>query len=122
MKKLVLALALACAPLAGCSALQPVINATDPVVEICSAADRVLIDEAAVVGAQTLYIVAGEAYLEAVNDGHLPEGELRTKIKNLLVKMYSMQNAVRAARGTLSCDFAAMKELHSEVILLIPRS
>ena len=121
MKKLMIAASLAFAPLAGCTANQMLESA--PVIgNVCEAADRTFIDEKVVVGAQTLYIVSGEAYLEAINDGHLPEGATREKIKSILVKMYSLQNAIRAARGTANCDFTAMKELHAEVILLIPRS
>lgn len=122
MKKLLIAAGLAFAPLAaGCTANQMMESA--PVIgNVCEASERTFIDEKVVIGAQTLYIVSGEAYLEAINDGHLPEGELRSKIKAILLKMYNLQNAVRAARGTANCDFSAMKELHAEVILLLPRS
>jgi len=121
MKKLMIALALASAPLAGCTVNQALENA--PVLgPVCAAADRTFIDEKVVVGAQTLYIVTGRSYLTAVTDGHLPPGATRDRIKSILVKMYGLQNAIRAARGTANCDFEAMKELHAEVILLIPRS
>jgi len=121
MKKLMIALAVVAAPLSGCTANQMLESA--PVIgNVCAAAERTFIDEKVVIGAQTLYIVSGESYLEAINDGHLPEGELRAKIKGILLKMYNLQNAIRAARGTANCDFTAMKELHAEVVLLIPRS
>lgn len=121
MKKLFIAASLALAPLAACTPNQ-VMESLPVVGNVCEAAERTFIDEKVVIGAQTLYIVSGEAYLEAVNDGHLPEGERRNQIKTILNKMYTLQNAIRAARGTANCDFTAMKELHSEVILLIPRS
>lgn len=121
MKKLMIATSLALAPLAACTPNQ-VLESTPVIGNVCEASKRTFIDETVVIGAQTLYVVSGEAYLEAVNDGHLPVGERREQIKTILGKMYTLQNAIRAARGTANCDFTALKELHSEVTLLIPRS
>ncbi len=121
MNKLMIAAALMAAPLAGCTANQMLESA--PIVSnVCAAADRVFIDEGVVIGAQTLYVVSSEAFLEAVKDGHLPAGERKEKIRAILVKMYSLQNAIRAARGTINCDYSALKELHAEVTSLLPRS
>lgn len=120
MNKLILAVAIAGASLSACTANQ-LLESTPVLGSVCDASRRTFIDEGVVISSQTLYVVSGEAYLRSVDGGLLPQGELRSRIKSGLLRMYNLQNAIRAGRGTANCDFAAMKELHSEVILLIPR-
>lgn len=121
MKKLMIVAALAAAPLGACTANQ-VLESTPVVSQVCEAADRTLIDEKVVFASETLFNIPAQAYVKAVQDGHLPPGALRDNLKAKLIKLDDLRNAIFDARGTVNCDFASMKRLHSDIMLLIPRN
>lgn len=121
MKKLLIALSLLAAPLAGCTTTQLLQGA--PVIgNVCSAADRTLIDEKAVFAAQTLYNIPADAYKRAYKAGNLvPHSDLQIKLRNMLMRLDLMRVTIRDAKGAINCDFAAMQRLHTEILTLIPR-
>lgn len=122
MKKFLIAASLALAPMtAGCG-INQVLENTPVVGSICEAADRTLIDEKVVFTTQTLFNIPADAYKRAVTDGHLPVGDLRTNLRNKLIKLDDLRIAIRNARGAVNCDFAAMKALHTDIMTLMPRS
>lgn len=122
MKKMLIALAIASAPLAACSTLNTVLENAPVTGAVCAVADQTLIDEKVVFAAETLFNIPADAYEQAVLDGHLPPGDLRTDLRAKLIKLDTLRNAIYNAKGTVNCDFASMKALHSDIMTLIPRS
>lgn len=113
MKALIILSALtlgACQP-----ALQAVVNSTS----ICQVGSGTLIDEKTLYAAEALYNVPAHAYVTADRNGHITPA-LRTQIRPKLITMYQLLKSMRAAKGTVNCDIDAMKELHREVLALIP--
>lgn len=120
MKKIVMALALAVAPLSACTTTEVLQNA--PVIgNVCAAADRTFVDEKVVFAAETVLNIAADAYIKAFKAGELPVGPLQRDLKAKVIKLESLRNAVVAAKGTVNCDFEAMKDLQAEILSLIPR-
>jgi hypothetical protein len=117
MKKLILAIALATS---ACTANQ-VLQSAPIIGNVCTVAEGTLIDEKVIYAAEALYNVPAHAYVTAIDNGQLPEGELRTNVKGKLITMFRLLSAVRAAKGTVNCDYNSMKELHREVLAIIPR-
>lgn len=116
MKGLVIALALA---LSGCGVADKVLESTPVVGAVCKAADRILIDEKVVYAANVLYNIPAQAYVSANNRGQL-SAELKARLKPMLVNLYGYTQTIKAARGTVNCDFASMKKLHADVLALMP--
>lgn len=114
MKKLLIALALI---LPGCTANQ-VMHSLPVVGNVCSAAEGTLIDEKVLYAATALYVMPANAYVKALP--HMSV-DLKNKIKPKLVQLYALLKSVRAAKGTINCDYNAMKELHADILELIPR-
>lgn len=118
MRTLILACALA---LTGCvQGPNSLYLPTAPVVKVCSVADQTLIDEKALYAAEIAYNIPAHAYVSANYSGLLTP-ELKAVLKPKLTTMYTMLKAIRAAKGTVSCDLVAMQKLHNEVVALLPR-
>jgi hypothetical protein len=93
---------------------------TNPIVEVCSASEKTLIDEKALYSAELLYNIPAHAYTSA-NYSNLLTPELKAILKPKLVTLYQMLKAVRSAKGSLSCDLNAMQQLHNQIIPLLPK-
>lgn len=118
MRKLLIALALATS---SCTANQALENL--PIVgNVCEAADRTLIDDKAVLAAHTLYNVPAFAYVKADKDGlFITRPALKAQLKPMLIELYKYDIAIKAAKGSVNCDFNSMKELSARVNALLPR-
>lgn len=118
MNKLMIALALSGASLSACTANQ-VLQGAPIIGSICTAAEGTLIDEKAVLSAEVLYNAPAQAYV-AANDAGLLSVSQKALIKPKLIQLYSLLQTVKAAKGTVNCSFAAMQQLHADVVALLP--
>lgn len=109
---------LAALTLSACTANQ-VMHSLPIVGDVCTAAEGTLIDEKAVHTAFTIYVVPANAYLTANRAGQLSP-ELKARLKPLLIELYKYALTIKAAKGTINCDFAAMRELQGRVTALLP--
>lgn len=117
MKKLILLLT--ALSLGACSANQALRSA--PIIgNVCGAAEGTLIDEKAVYTANAFYNVPAHAYVIANRNGQLTPA-LKAMLKPKLLAMYRLLAAVKAAQGTVNCDYNSMKVLHAEVTALLPK-
>lgn len=113
------ALSLPIAACSGCSTTQVLENA--PVIgNICSATEGTLVDEKVVLSAEILYNVPAHAYVTALNKNQLTP-EIKAIVKPKLVTLHALLRSVRAAKGSVNCDFNAMKQLSAEVRALLPK-
>lgn len=120
MKKLVMALALAVAPLSACTTTEVLQNA--PVIgNVCAAAERTLIDDRVVFASEALFDIASDAYITTFKAGQLPVGPLQRDLRGKLVQLNDLRNAIYNARGSVNCDFAAMKALQADILKLMPK-
>lgn len=116
MKKLIIALALVTT---SCSANQMLQSA--PIIgNVCSVAEGTLIDEKVVYAAEALYNMPAHAYVTALEANQLSP-TTKALVKPKLIQLYSLLKTIRAAKGTVNCDFNAMKALHADVLELIVR-
>ena len=105
--------------LGACTANQ-VLQSAPIISNVCEAADGTLIDEKVLYAANALYNVPAHAYVTANRNGKLSP-ELKAALKPKLLTMYRLLQAVKAAKGTVNCDYNSMKALHAEVTALLPR-
>lgn len=92
-----------------------------PVVgKVCAAADQTLIDNKVVGTATALYVAAATVY-KAVNEAGELSPAAKAKVKPLLIEMYRYVGVIKAAKGAVNCDFASMKSLYAQVIVLLPK-
>lgn len=101
-----------------CTANQ-VLESAPIIGNVCAAAQGTLVDEKVVFAAETIYNIPAQAYVSALNSGKITP-ELKAVLKPLLVKLNAYRNAVKAAKGTVNCDFNAMKSLQVQIIQLLP--
>ncbi len=110
---------LAALSLGACTANQALQRA--PVIgPVCSAADATLIDEKALYTANAFYNVPAQAYVVANRAGRLSpalKGSLRPK----LLTMHRLLRAMKAAKGSVNCDYKSMLQLRDEVNALLPK-
>lgn len=116
MKKAIIILALLAS---SCSPTEIVRN-TPVVGDVCTLADRTLIDEKVVFAAEVIYNIPAHAYFVADQNGKLTQ-DVKFEVKPMLRKLNNLRNAVFAAKGTLTCDFNNMKQLQVEIIQLLPK-
>lgn len=117
MKKLVITVLFATS-LSACSP-NKFIESLPVVGAVCTVAEGTLIDEKVVYAATALYVMPANAYVKALP--HLTP-ELKAVLKPKLIQLYSLLKSVRAAQGTVNCDYNAMKELHADILELLPRN
>jgi flagellar basal body rod protein FlgF len=115
MRTLILAVALATS---ACTTTQLLQN-TPVLGQVCTAAEGTLIDEKVIYAAELAYNLPAHAYLTALKNGKISD-DVKALVKPKLVKMYDLLKAVRAAKGSVNCDFNAMLELQAEVTKLLP--
>ncbi len=116
MRSLILALALTTSACSGNEVLRNI-----PVAgSVCTVAEQTLIDEKVVYAANVLYNIPAQAYVSAVDRKQL-NAATRAEIKPMLTKLYGYTQTIKAAQGTVNCDFSSMKKLHADVIALIPK-
>lgn len=106
--------------LSACSSNQ-ILQALPVVGNVCTAAQGTLIDEKVVYAAEVIYNIPAQAYKAANENGKLSP-ELKGRLKPLLIKMNDLRLTISAAKGTVNCDFAQMKELQVQVLQLLPRN
>lgn len=87
---------------------------------VCNAAQGTLVDEKVVYAAQVIYNIPAQAYVTADRNNRLTV-DLKARIKPLLIKLNDLRNTVKAAKGTVNCDFEQMKVLQVQIIQLLPR-
>lgn len=102
-----------------CSANQ-MLQAAPVIGRVCTAAQRTLIDEKVVYAAQVLYNIPAQAYVSA-DRNHRLTPELKATLKPLLIRLNALRNTIKAARGSVNCDFERMKQLQVQIIQLLPR-
>lgn len=117
MKKLILA-AFASMALTACSA-NSLLQSLPVVGNVCTAAEGTLIDDKALYSAYAFYQVPAHAYVTANRAGQLSPS-VKAVVKPKLLAMYRLLQAVKAAKGTINCDYNSMKALHAEVSALLP--
>ncbi len=105
--------------LGACTANQ-ILESAPIIGNVCEAADGTLVDEKVLYAANALYNVPAHAYVTANRNGKLSPG-LKAVLKPKLLAMYRLLQAVKAAKGTVNCDFNSMKALHAEVTALLPK-
>lgn len=116
-KKFLFALSL-CMALNACT-VNDALKAAPVIGNVCSAADRTLIDEKVVYAAEVLYNIPAHAYVSA-DKNHKITPALREKVRPLLIRLNMLRKAVSAAKGSANCDFAAMKQLQVDILQLLP--
>lgn len=116
MKKLLIGLAL----LVGACSPNQILQSTPVIENVCTAAQGTLIDEKVVYAAEVIYNIPAQAYVSADKNGKLTPG-LKATLKPLLIKLNILRKAISAAKGSVNCDFAQMKELQVQIIQLLPR-
>jgi hypothetical protein len=116
VRSLIIALALAST---SCTANQ-MLQAAPVIGNVCSAAQGTLVDEKVVYAAEVLYNIPAQAYVSA-DKNHKITPQLKATLKPMLIKLNDLRNAVKAAKGSVNCDFASMKELQVQIIQLLPR-
>jgi hypothetical protein len=118
MKRLAIALLLG-TTLSACTPTQ--ITQSVPIVgNVCSAAEGTLVDEKVVYAAQVIYNIPAQAYVSADKNKKLTPA-MKATLKPLLIKLDDLRNTVKAAKGTVNCDFEQMKALQVQIIQLLPR-
>lgn len=122
MKRLLTLLAALCVPLVTLTActVDQALRSAPIIGNVCGAAEGTLIDEKAVYTANALYNVPAHAYVTANRNGQLTPA-LKAMLKPKLLAMYRLLAAVKAAQGTVNCDYNSMKVLHAEVTALLPK-
>lgn len=98
---------------------RPVVGVGTPIVDICTASDRTLIDEKVVYAAEAIFNIPAQAYKVANENGNLKE-PLKGQAKSILIRMDDLRLAINAAKGTATCDFNELQKLQAQVLKLIP--
>lgn len=88
--------------------------------KVCAAADATLVDEKAYATALTIYNPIAGTYLLAVQEGKL-DAATKAKVKPLVQDLYRYVGLIKAARGSVNCDLASMRDLQSQIVAMLPK-